>query len=149
MSKDVLSWPTPPVRTPPTSPGRARPFTAITTTKTCFDGHGIREVSGIINCEQAAWMPRAFEVVRSCQYMFGHVPTLVIAFLNAYPSGLNMNRPELQAAALAYGVQADRNVWALEEIYLHGNARARPFIPHAPFRPFASFWLDIQEALEV
>ena len=106
-------------------------------------------MSGVIDWEQAAWMPCAFEVVRSGHYMFGHVPTLAAAFLNASLSGLNMNRPELQAAVLAYGVQADHNVWALEEIYLHGNARARPFIPHVPFRPFASLWLDIQEALEV
>jgi len=68
------------------------------------------QVSGTIDCEQAAWMPRAFEVVRSGHYMFGHVPTLAAAFLNASLSGLNMNRPELQAAALVYGVQADHNV---------------------------------------
>lgn len=108
-----------------------------------------RRVSGVIDWEQAAWMPRAFEAVRSAHYMFSGVPALAAVFLNAYLSGLNMNPPELQAAALAYGVQADHNVWALEEIYLHGNARARPFIPHAPDRPFASLWLDIQEAQEV
>lgn len=106
-------------------------------------------VSGVIDWEQAAWMPRAFEAVRSAHYMFGHVPTLAAAFLKASLSELNMNRPELQAAVLAYGVQADHNVWVLEEIYLHGNARACLFIPHAPFRPFASLWLDIQEHLEV
>ena len=81
--------------------------------------------------------------------MFGHDPAFASAFLNAYLPGLKMNRSELQAAALDYGVQADHNVWTLEEIYLHGNARARQFIAHAPFRHFASLWLDIQEALEV
>ena len=108
-----------------------------------------QRVSGVIDWEQAAWMPRAFEAIRSAHYMFGHVPAHAAAFLNAYLSGLKMNPPELQAAALAYGVQADHNVWALEEIYLHGNARARPFIPRTPYRPFASLWLDIQKALEV
>lgn len=106
-------------------------------------------VSGVIDWEQAAWMPRAFEAIRSAQYMFGHAPVLASAFLNAYLPGLKKDRSEMQAAALAYGVQADHNVWALEEAYLHGNARARVFIPHAPFRPFSSFWREVQEGLEL
>ncbi len=108
-----------------------------------------QRVSGVIDWEQAAWMPRAFEAVRSAHYMFSGVPAWAAAFLNVYLSGLTMGRPELQAAALAYGVQADHNVWSLEEVYLHGNARARQFIQHAPFRPFTSLWLDIQEHLEI
>ncbi len=114
-----------------------------------FDGRTPPAVSGVIDWEQAAWMPRAFEAVRSAHYMFGHVAAHAAAFLNAYLSGLKMKRPELQAAALTYGVQADHHVWVLEETYLHGNARARQFIPHAPFRPFGSLWQQILEALEI
>ncbi|WP_407538495.1 phosphotransferase [Deinococcus radiomollis] len=106
-------------------------------------------VSGVIDWEQAAWMPRAFEPIRSAHYMFGHDPPLASAFLNAYVPGLKMKRSEMQAAALVYGVQADHNVWALEEAYLRGNARARRFIPHAQFRPFSSFWREVQERLQL
>jgi homoserine kinase type II len=36
-------------------------------------------------------------------------------------------------------------VWPLEEVYLHGNERARRFIPHAPFVPFAEGWRRVVE----
>jgi homoserine kinase type II len=40
---------------------------------------------------------------------------------------------------------SDHYVWALEEVYLHGNERARPYIPRA-FRAFDRAWEALRAA---
>jgi homoserine kinase type II len=107
------------------------------------------QVTGVIDWEQAAWMPRTFEAMRSAHYMFGTRPILAATFLRAYATSLGINAAEMNAAAQTYGVQADHWVWALEEVYLHGNARARAFIVHAPFEPFQLFWREVQNRPEL
>jgi hypothetical protein len=45
---------------------------------------------------------------------------------------------ELEDGALAWGTFSDHHLWPLEEVYLHGNARARRYI--RPFVPFEQAW---------
>jgi homoserine kinase type II len=100
-------------------------------------------VSGIIDWEQAAFLPRAYEVVRACFFMFRLAPLLSQAFLLAYRSVSELSDAELGDGAASWGCNADHHVWPLEEVYLHGNERARRFIPHAPFVPFAQAWRGV------
>ncbi len=97
-------------------------------------------VSAIIDWEQAAFLPRAYEVVRACFFMFRFMPRLTQAFLAAYRMVSGLGEAELADGAASWGCYADHHVWPLEEVYLHGNDRARRFIPQAPFRPFAEAW---------
>jgi homoserine kinase type II len=99
-------------------------------------------VSAIIDWEQAAFLPRAYEVVRACFFMFRCMPGLTQAFLAAYRAVSGLGDAELADGAASWGCYADHHVWPVEEVYLHGNDRARRFIPHAPFRPFADAWRD-------
>jgi homoserine kinase type II len=100
-------------------------------------------VSGIIDWEQAAFLPRAYEVVRACFFMFRLAPLLSQAFLLAYRSVSELSAAELADGAAIWGCNADHHVWPLEEVYLHGNERARRFIPHALFVPFAQAWRGV------
>ena len=102
-------------------------------------------VSAIIDWEQAAFLPRAYEVVRACFFMFRLEPRLTQAFLAAYRTSSELGDAELADGAASWGCYADHHVWPLEEVYLHGNERARRFIPHAPFLPFAEAWRDAIE----
>ena len=102
-------------------------------------------VSAIIDWEQAAFLPRAYEVVRACFFMFRFRASLTQAFLAAYRAASGLSEAELADGAASWGCYADHHVWPLEEVYLHGNDRARRFIPHAPFRPFAEAWRDALE----
>lgn len=105
-----------------------------------FEGE---RVSGIIDWEQAAFLPRAYELVRACFFMFRLAPPLSQAFLLAYRSVSELSDAELADGAASWGCNADHHVWPLEEVYLHGNERARRFIPHAPFVPFAQAWRGV------
>jgi len=96
-------------------------------------------VSGIIDWEQALYMPRAFEVARAAAYMFDLERSATRCFLAAYRSATSISDDELRDGVRAWGCMSDHYVWALEEVYLHGNERARPFIPSG-FRPFEEAW---------
>jgi homoserine kinase type II len=96
-------------------------------------------VSAILDWEQAAYMPRAFELVRAAAYMFDLAPEPTRAFVRAYRSVTPIGDEELDDGARAWGCMSDHYVWALEEVYLHGNERARQYIP-LPFRPFRRAW---------
>ena len=97
-------------------------------------------VSAVIDWEQAAFMPRGFEVARACSFLFRLEPELTRQFLRAYQAANPLEDAELKDGARAWGCYADHHVWPLEEAYLHGNRAARRFIPHAPFRPFREAW---------
>jgi homoserine kinase type II len=96
-------------------------------------------VSAVIDWEQAAYMPRAFEVLRAAAYMFDLAAAPTRAFIHAYRTLTPISDAELDDGARAWGCMSDHYVWALEEVYLHANERARRFIP-LPFRPFWSAW---------
>jgi homoserine kinase type II len=101
------------------------------------------QVSALIDWEQAAFMPRAYEVARACGFMFRLRPEPTLHFLRAYASANALEPQALEDGARAWGCFADHHVWPLEELYLHGNEAARRYIPHAPFRPFEQAWAEL------
>ena len=107
---------------------------------------GESAVTGVIDWDQSTYMPRAFEVVRAASYMFGldHAPTL--AFIKAYREIFPLTEHELEDGAQGWGRRSDHYVWAVEEVYIHGNERARVFIPHRPFVPFQELWAKIRSS---
>ncbi len=102
-----------------------------------FDGD---DVSGVIDWEQAAFMPRGFELARAAGFMFRLEPERTHAFVAGYRSQRPLGGDELEDGARAWGTFADHHVWPIEEVYLNGNDAARRYIPHAPFTPFARAW---------
>jgi homoserine kinase type II len=101
-------------------------------------------VSGVIDWEQAAYLPRAFEIVRAAAYMFDLAPAATQAFVRAYRSVAPISDAELDDGARGWGCMSDHYVWALEEVYLHGNERARRYIP-LQFRPFVLAWAAVRD----
>jgi homoserine kinase type II len=104
-----------------------------------FDDGG---VSGVIDWEQAAFMPRAYELVRAAGFMFRLERERTRAFVAGYRTERPLGDAELADGARAWGTFADHHVWPVEEVYLNGNDAARRYIPHAPFRPFEQAWAD-------
>lgn len=100
-------------------------------------------VCGVIDWDQAVYMPRGFEVARVASYMFDLKSEPTKVFLEAYRSLHPISQEELEDGAKAWGCHCDHYVWAQEEIYLNGNERARVFIPETPFIPFAQAWKKI------
>lgn len=98
-------------------------------------------VTGIIDWEQTALMPRAYEAVRAATYMFDLSPHLSAVFLRAWKEAARASDEEIAAGARTFGVVRDHWVWAVEEVYLAGNDRARRYIPGSPFQPFAQRWV--------
>jgi homoserine kinase type II len=97
-------------------------------------------VSALIDWEQAAFMPRAYELARAAWFMFRLDPEATRNLLRGYQSASDLSPAELADGARAWGCFADHHVWPLEELYLHGNNAARRYIPHAPFQPFSEAW---------
>ena len=99
--------------------------------------------SGIIDWEQGAFMPRAYEVVRAAAFLFAGGSAFAPAFVAAYVATSGIAPAELWDGARAWACFSDHHVWALEEAYPHGNAAARRYLPRRPFRPFLSVWSDL------
>jgi homoserine kinase type II len=108
-------------------------------------------VSAVIDWEQAAFMPRGYEIARACWFMFRLEPERTGHFLAGYRAhevpGAELGLAELEDGACAWGCFADHHVWPLEEVYLNGNDAARRYIPHVPFRPFRDAWAQLKSAL--
>ena len=100
-------------------------------------------VCGVIDWDQAVYMPRAFEVVRVASYMFDLQPEMTRIFLKAYLDLNPLSSEELADGAKAWGCHSDHYVWAQEEIYFNNNERARVFIPEVPFVPFHLLWAPL------
>jgi homoserine kinase type II len=105
-----------------------------------FDGE---RVSAVIDWEQAAFMPRGYELARACGFMFRLRPEPTLRLLQAYSAENELSPEALADGARAWGCFADHHVWPLEEVYLRGNDAARRYIPHAPFRPFEQAWAEL------
>jgi homoserine kinase type II len=103
--------------------------------------------SGIIDWEQGAFMPRAYEVARAASFLVAAGSTLAPVFVAAYVAESGMQPAELWDGARAWACFSDHHVWALEEVYLHGNTAARRYLPQLPFRPFLSVWSEITDGL--
>jgi len=95
-------------------------------------------VSGVVDWEQAAFMPRAYEAVRACAFMFRLEPARTQAFIAAYREQSDLPEAELEDGARAWGTFSDHHVFPVEETYLHGNAHTRRYI--RPFEPFDQAW---------
>jgi len=104
-----------------------------------FEGAAL---SAVIDWEQAAWMPRGYEVARACAFCFRLEPERTRSFVQGYRSVLELDLPSLDDGARAWGSFSDHHVWALEEVYLHGNVAARRYIRHEPFRAFGQAWAE-------
>lgn len=107
---------------------------------------GNDQVSGVIDWDQSTYMPRAFEVVRAASYMFGLECEPTLAFIKAYKDLFPLSDDELEDGAQGWGRRSDHYVWAVEEVYIHGNERARVFIPHRKFLPFEEMWAKIRSS---
>ncbi|WP_370652083.1 phosphotransferase [Phenylobacterium sp.] len=94
------------------------------------------QVSAVIDWEQTALLPRAYEAVRAATYMFSGQPEPTVAFLSSWRQVTGASADELAQGAAAFSVVRDHWVWPLEEVYLSGNDRARRYIPDAPYEPF-------------
>lgn len=103
-------------------------------------------VTGVIDWDQSTYMPRGFEVIRAASYMFGLDPAPTLAFIKAYREIFPLTEAELEDGAQGWGRRSDHYVWAIEEVYVHGNERARVFIPHRPFLPFQELWAKIRSS---
>lgn len=104
------------------------------------------EVSGVIDWEQNALMPRAYEAVRAATFMFDLAAAPTRAFFDAWRAETKATDDELDAGAEAFGLTRDHWAWALEEIYLSGNERAARYIPTSPFTPFHRQWAAFRGA---
>ncbi|HVZ34914.1 MAG TPA: phosphotransferase, partial [Polyangiaceae bacterium] len=100
-------------------------------------------VSAVIDWDQAAYLPRGYEIARTCSFMFRLDPALSRSFIAAYRGANPIDDGELGDGAAGWGCFSDHHVWPLEEAYLHGNGAARRYIPHTPFRPFREAWASI------
>lgn len=100
-------------------------------------------VSAVIDWEQAAFMPRGFELARACWFLFRLEPARTREFLRAYHAENPLEDTERADGARAWGCFADHHVYPIEEAYLHGNENARGYIPHTPFRPFREAWGEL------
>jgi homoserine kinase type II len=109
------------------------------------------DVSAVIDWEQAAFMPRGYEIARAVWFLFRLEPERTASFLAGYRQhtapGAALQEAELEDGARAWGAFADHHVWPQEEVYLNGNDAARRYIPHAPFRPFGALWAELRAAL--
>jgi len=98
------------------------------------------EVTGVIDWDTAAVMPRAFEIARACSFMFHVDPIMSREFIAGYRTVKNIDDEELAGGARAWGCFADHHVWPAEERYRNGNPTAGRFIPKRPFEPFLDAW---------
>ncbi|HKO95077.1 MAG TPA: phosphotransferase [Polyangiaceae bacterium] len=105
------------------------------------------DFSAIIDWEQGAFMPRAYEVARAAGFLVAGGSAFAGAFVAAYVAHSGIEPAELEDGARAWACFSDHHVWAVEEAYLHGNAAARRYIPRRPFRPFFSVWSEVIEGL--
>ncbi len=69
-------------------------------------------------------------------------PACAHAYAPSFPR--QVTHGDFQPANWFFEGAAFSGVWALEEAYLNGNAAARRYIPHRPFRPFSAIWSEIQ-----
>jgi homoserine kinase type II len=100
-------------------------------------------VSAIIDWERARVAPWGWDIVRALHLMFELVPDLCCAFLEGYQSVVKVNSFELANTASLYGEEQDMDTWMFRAIYLEGNDRARRFLKHGNYRPFAEKWREL------
>lgn len=100
-------------------------------------------VSAIIDWERARLAPTGWDMVRALHLMFELDPVLCRAFLEGYQSVASVDASALASTASLYGEEQDACIWLLRVIYLEGNDRAKRFLKHGTYRPFAEKWREL------
>lgn len=98
------------------------------------------ELAGIIDWDQAYLAPRAWEVIRTLDLVFGFAGPRSRAFLDAYRSVQPLGTEELDTAAIWYSHLRAHDLWLYETLYVQGNERVRRFVPPGPFVPLIERW---------
>ena len=102
-------------------------------------------VSAIIDWDQAYVAPRAWELVRAFDLVFGFGSPCV-ALLAAYREHEAAPLPELDVAAQCYAAMRAHDVWMYDAIR-RGNERVRDFIRPGGFVPLDEQWEDLRDSL--
>ena len=103
------------------------------------------KVSAIIDWDQAYVAPRAWELVRTFDLVFGFGAPCV-ALLAAYREHEPMPLEVLDAAAQCYAALRAHDVWMYDAIY-GGNERVRAFIRPGGFIPLDAQWASLRGML--
>ena len=106
------------------------------------------QVSAVIDWDQSYVAPRAWEVVRTLDYVCKLEETACRTFLDAYRCILSLTSTELEVAAAAYGWMRAHDLWHYRAIYLEGILRVRAFFQSEPWMPFAPRWAALQDCLQ-
>jgi Ser/Thr protein kinase RdoA (MazF antagonist) len=104
-------------------------------------------VSAIIDWENNYVAPRAWEVVRTLDLVFGFDPALCAAFATGYGERARLRLAELDRAAAAYGQMRAHDLWIFDAILVRGDRRPRRFINHAGFLPIQPRWQALRPHL--
>jgi Ser/Thr protein kinase RdoA (MazF antagonist) len=95
---------------------------------TDHDPAGGCSVSAVIDWDQTYLAPRAREVMRTLDLVFGFEPTKCWHFLRAYRAEQPLPLPELDVAAAAYDMLTSHSLWVYEALYVEGNRRVARFL---------------------
>jgi Ser/Thr protein kinase RdoA (MazF antagonist) len=105
------------------------------------------QVSGIIDWDQTCLAPRAWEIVRTLDLVFGFDSARCHAFLTAYRAERPLALKDLDVAVAAYDVATSHNLWVYKARYFEGNERVVRFLRDAgPFVPVAERWAQARQA---
>ena len=115
-----------------------------------FTNHGPSHdctISAIIDWDQTYLAPRAREVMRTLELVFGFEPTKCRHFLRAYRAEQPLPLEELDVAAAAYDTLTSHSLWVYEALYVEGNRRVARFLEGSgAFVPVAERWRRVRRA---
>jgi homoserine kinase type II len=103
-------------------------------------------VCAIIDWENSAIAPRAWEILRVLHVVFDFDPARCQAFIIGYRQRQLLPLDELYRVAATYGVMRAHDLWLLTAI-VGGNQRLRRFLHPAGFQPVAPRWAALRAQL--
>ena len=103
-------------------------------------------VSALIDWDKACLAPRAWEMLRTLEYVFNLDGPRCQIFLDAYREVMAVSMEELTLAAQAYEWIQANNLWAYRSFYLEHNQRVRHLL-HPSFTPFTTRWSEVAHLL--
>ncbi|MFC7619716.1 phosphotransferase enzyme family protein [Microlunatus sp. GCM10028923] len=106
------------------------------------------EVSDVIDWDKTETRWPANELVRTLDLSCRLHPDLSAALLAGYRSVRDVSRRDLDRAADNYSLDQLHGHWVFDEIYRHGNDRARAFLEPGPYVPFTDRWAELGPALD-
>ena len=112
-----------------------------------FSGGAVTQVTAIIDWDQTHLAARAFEVIRTFDYVFDFEPERCRRFLRTYRASQPLLLEELDAAAAAHDTKRSHDLWVYEELYIRGNRRVARFIEESgPYVPLSARWARVRDA---